>query len=126
MKVQKRVTKRYYEFLCWMGIPIHFHGDYRVHTTCKILSEFALEYRTTRERVIQTIQKKKAAREKKRMATSRSARGDERHLPAKMGADGQPHPDDLVSPDGGKRHRSHRSHHHHHKRSREVAEDSEL
>ena len=43
-----------------------------------------------------------------------------------MGADGQPHPEDLVSPDGGKRHRSHRSHHHHHKRSREVAEDSEL
>jgi hypothetical protein len=35
---------------------------------CKILSEFALEYRTTRERVIETIQKKKAAREKKRQA----------------------------------------------------------
>ena len=35
---------------------------------CKIVSEFALEYRTTRERVIETIQKKKAAREKKRLA----------------------------------------------------------
>ncbi len=32
------------------------------------MSEFALEYRTTRERVIETIQKKKAAREKKRLA----------------------------------------------------------
>ena len=49
-----------------------------------------------------------------------------RHLASKMGVDGQSHPEDLVSPDGGKRHRSHRSHHHHHKRSREVAEDSEL
>ena len=66
MKVHKRVTKRYHEFLCWMGIPLHFHGDYPVHKTCKILSEFALEYRTTRERVIQTIEKKKAARERKK------------------------------------------------------------
>merc|ERR1712051_554970 len=66
MKVHKRVTKRYYEFLSWMGIPIHFHGDYPVHKTCKILSEFALEYRTTRERVIQTIEKKKALREERR------------------------------------------------------------
>ncbi len=30
------------------------------------MSEFSLEYRTTRERVIETIKKKKAAREKKR------------------------------------------------------------
>ena len=76
--VHDKVQARYSESLDWLGIPPHFRGDYRVHTTCKILSEFALEYRTTRERVIQTIQKKKAAREKKRMATSRSARGDER------------------------------------------------
>ena len=43
-------------------------GYFQVHHVCKILSEFALEYRTTRERVIETIQKKKAAREKKRLA----------------------------------------------------------
>ena len=49
-----------------MGIPVHFHSDYPVHKTCKILSEFALEYRTTRERVIQTMEKKKAAKERKR------------------------------------------------------------
>merc|ERR1711997_1142434 len=66
MEVHKRVTKRYFEFLTWMGIPKHFHKDYPVHKTCKILSEFALEYRTTRERVIQTIEKKKAARERKK------------------------------------------------------------
>ena len=40
----------------------------QVHHVCKILSEFALEYRTTRERVIETIEKKKAAKEKKRQA----------------------------------------------------------
>ena len=32
------------------------------------MSEFSLEYRTTRERVIETIEKKKAAREKKRLS----------------------------------------------------------
>jgi hypothetical protein len=75
MKVHKRVTKRYYEFLSWMGIPIHFHGDYPVHKTCKILSEFALEYRTTRERVIQTIEKKKALRERKKKEKKISSDG---------------------------------------------------
>lgn len=60
------INYRYLEFLTWMGIPVHFHSDYPVHKTCKILSEFALEYRTTRERVIQTIEKKKAAKERKR------------------------------------------------------------
>ena len=59
-------TYRYLDFLTWMGIPVHFHSDYPVHKTCKILSEFALEYRTTRERVIQTMEKKKAAKERKR------------------------------------------------------------
>ena len=59
-------TFRYLDFLTWMGIPVHFHSDYPVHKTCKILSEFALEYRTTRERVIQTMEKKKAAKERKR------------------------------------------------------------
>merc|ERR1719211_233973 len=65
-KVHHKMSQRYLEFLTWMGIPVHFHSDYPVHKTCKILSEFALEYRTTRERVIQTIEKKKAARERKK------------------------------------------------------------
>jgi hypothetical protein len=58
--------KRYSSFLSWLGIPAHFHAEYRPHATCKIVSEFALEYRTTRERVIQTMAKKRAAREKKK------------------------------------------------------------
>ena len=66
--IHKAVMQRYEKFLKWLGIPSYAHGDYRAHTTCKILSEFSLEYRTTRERVLQTIEKKKAAREKKRLA----------------------------------------------------------
>ena len=67
--IHEKVTKRFMELLEWMGNPHPFpENDYKVHHTCKILSEFSLEYRTTRERVIQTIQKKKMNREKKRQA----------------------------------------------------------
>ena len=68
MNIHKAVMQRYEKFLQWLGIPKYAYGDYKAHTTCKILSEFSLEYRTTRERVLQTIEKKKAAREKKRLA----------------------------------------------------------
>ena len=68
MNIHKAVMQRYEKFLQWIGIPSYAFGDYKAHTTCKILSEFSLEYRTTRERVLQTIEKKKAAREKKRLA----------------------------------------------------------
>ena len=39
----------------------------------RVISEFSLEYRTTRERVIQTIAKKKEARARKRMEKQRAA-----------------------------------------------------
>ena len=64
--VYKKVMLRYRSFLEWLGLPPHLHGDYRPHHTCRVVSEFALEFRTTRDRVLQTMQKKKAAREKKR------------------------------------------------------------
>ncbi|XP_040573473.1 uncharacterized protein Fhos isoform X2 [Lepeophtheirus salmonis] len=63
--VHKKVIKKFHNFLSWLGVPGFLWSDYPVHATCKTLSEFALEFRTTRDRVIQTIQKKKAAREKK-------------------------------------------------------------
>ncbi len=59
--------KRYKLFLEWLGIPPHLHRDYKAHQTCRILSEFSLEFRTTRDRVVQTMEKKKAAREKRMM-----------------------------------------------------------
>ena len=45
--------KRYSSFLGWLGIPPWLHSDYPPGECCKVVSEFALEYRTTRERVIQ-------------------------------------------------------------------------
>lgn len=66
--VYKKVMQKFAKFLLWMGIPPHMHNDYKAHEVCKIISEFSLEFRTTRERVIQTIEKNKQAREKKRLA----------------------------------------------------------
>ena len=103
--IHDKVMKKYSELLDWLGIPAHAQPDYRVHSTCKILSEFSLEYRTTRERVIQTIQKKKLAREKKRLAMKKQAE-----------AVATERPEEATE--------SRRRHKHH--RSREVADDSEL
>jgi len=63
-KIYKRIMKRFYNFLHWLGIPKHLTNDYKVHQVCKIISEFSLEFRTTRERVQQTIAKKKEAKER--------------------------------------------------------------
>ena len=63
-KVHKRIMQRFHEFLLWLGVPKHLHNDYKAHQICKIISEFSLEFRTTRERVQQTIAKKKEAKER--------------------------------------------------------------
>ena len=55
---------RYHKFLLWLGIPPHRIAESRPNEFCRILSEFALEYRTTRERVHQQIEKKANHRER--------------------------------------------------------------
>ena len=116
MNIHKAVMQRYEKFLQWLGIPNYAYGDYRAHTTCKILSEFSLEYRTTRERVLQTIEKKKAAREKKRLARKAAELASLREE-AELARN-------VVEEAVEKIDRGSRSHRHH--RSREATEDSEL
>lgn len=55
---------RYHKFLLWLGVPPHRISESRPNEFCRILSEFALEYRTTRERVHQQIEKKATHRER--------------------------------------------------------------
>lgn len=55
---------RYHKFLLWLGVPPHRISESRPNEFCRILSEFALEYRTTRERVHQQIEKKANHRER--------------------------------------------------------------
>ncbi|XP_073837880.1 formin homology 2 domain containing isoform X12 [Musca autumnalis] len=62
--VHRRVMNRYRKFLLWLGVPQHSVADSRPNEFCRILSEFALEYRTTRERVQQQIEKKANHRER--------------------------------------------------------------
>ncbi|XP_070501671.1 uncharacterized protein Fhos isoform X2 [Chironomus tepperi] len=62
--VHRRVINRYHKFLLWLGVPPHRIAESRPNEFCRILSEFALEYRTTRERVHQQIEKKANHRER--------------------------------------------------------------
>ncbi|XP_055610474.1 uncharacterized protein LOC129757316 isoform X3 [Uranotaenia lowii] len=62
--VHRRVLNRYRKFLLWLGVPQHRISESRPNEFCRIVSEFALEYRTTRERVQQQIEKKANHRER--------------------------------------------------------------
>ncbi|XP_066589529.1 uncharacterized protein Fhos isoform X2 [Prorops nasuta] len=62
--VHRRVINRFHKFILWLGIPLHRVQDTKPNEFCRIVSEFALEYRTTRERVIQQLEKKANHRER--------------------------------------------------------------
>lgn len=62
--VHRRVINRYRKFLLWLGVPQHRVTESRPNEVCRIVSEFALEYRTTRERVHQQLEKKANHRER--------------------------------------------------------------
>lgn len=52
--------------LLFMGLQSHTARELKVSQFCKTVSEFALEYRTTREKVIQQLEKKATQRERKK------------------------------------------------------------
>uniref|UniRef100_A0A3P8V114 Formin homology 2 domain containing 3 n=1 Tax=Cynoglossus semilaevis TaxID=244447 RepID=A0A3P8V114_CYNSE len=62
--VHRRIINRFHAFLLFLGHPIYTVRDVSIHRFSKILSEFALEYRTTRERVLQQKQKRANHRER--------------------------------------------------------------
>uniref|UniRef100_A0A3Q3R263 Formin homology 2 domain containing 3a n=1 Tax=Monopterus albus TaxID=43700 RepID=A0A3Q3R263_MONAL len=62
--VHRRIINRFHSFLLFLGHPGYSVREISVHRFCKILSEFALEYRTTRERVLQQKQKQADHRER--------------------------------------------------------------
>ncbi|CAD7002601.1 unnamed protein product [Ceratitis capitata] len=62
--VHRRVMNRYRKFLLWLGAPQHTVAESKPNEFSRILSEFALEYRTTRERVQQQLEKKANHRER--------------------------------------------------------------
>lgn len=62
--VHRRVMNRYRKLLLWLGMPQSTVAESRPNEFCRTLSEFALEYRTTRERVQQQLEKKANHRER--------------------------------------------------------------
>ncbi|XP_061672461.1 FH1/FH2 domain-containing protein 3 [Syngnathoides biaculeatus] len=62
--VHRRIINRFHSFLLFLGHPVYSARDVSVHRFSKILSEFALEYRTTRDRVLQQKQKRADHRER--------------------------------------------------------------
>ncbi|KAI2655448.1 FH1/FH2 domain-containing protein 3 [Labeo rohita] len=73
--VHRRIINRFHSFLLFLGHPPYAIREVSIHRFSKILSEFALEYRTTRERVLQ--QKQKRANHRALNASSRSVESDE-------------------------------------------------
>ena len=64
--IHRRVINRFQKFLIWLGYPPSLLKETKVTAFCKILSEFALEYRTTRDRITTQKQKKQNRGERNR------------------------------------------------------------
>ncbi|KAK7139611.1 hypothetical protein R3I93_016678 [Phoxinus phoxinus] len=62
--VHRRIMNRFHSFLLFLGHPAYSVRDISVTRLSKIISEFALEYRTTRDRVLQQRQKRADHRER--------------------------------------------------------------
>ncbi|KAM6409126.1 FH1/FH2 domain-containing protein 1 isoform 2-T2 [Rhynochetos jubatus] len=62
--VHRRILNRFHSFLLYLGYPASAARDVKVTPICKLLREFALEYRTCRERVLQQQKKRAAYRER--------------------------------------------------------------
>ncbi|KFU92172.1 FH1/FH2 domain-containing protein 1, partial [Chaetura pelagica] len=62
--VHRRVLNRFRSFLLYLGYPAGTVREVKVTSICKLLREFALEYRTCRERVLQQQKKRATHRER--------------------------------------------------------------
>ncbi|NWZ80512.1 FHOD1 protein, partial [Poecile atricapillus] len=62
--VHRRILNRFHSFLLYLGYPVSVARDMKVTSICKLLQEFALEYRTCWERVLQQQKKRAAHRER--------------------------------------------------------------
>ncbi|XP_060767474.1 FH1/FH2 domain-containing protein 1 isoform X3 [Neoarius graeffei] len=62
--VHRRIINRFHSFLLYLGQPSYSVRDIKITHFCRIISEFSLEYRTTRERVLTQKRKRAAHRER--------------------------------------------------------------
>lgn len=64
LTVCHRVASRFHAFLLFLGQPAYAVREVSIQRFSKTVSEFALEYRTTRDRVLQQQQKRADHRER--------------------------------------------------------------
>ncbi|XP_007438788.2 FH1/FH2 domain-containing protein 1 isoform X2 [Python bivittatus] len=62
--VHRRVLNRFHSFLLFLGYNLHSVQNMKVTSFCQLLREFALEYHTCRERVLQQQKKRAVCRER--------------------------------------------------------------
>ncbi|KXJ05060.1 FH1/FH2 domain-containing protein 3, partial [Exaiptasia diaphana] len=64
--VHRRVMNRFRKMLLYLGVSPSLTKRTKVNEFCKIISEFSLEYRTTREKVLEQKKKRENIRERNR------------------------------------------------------------
>uniref|UniRef100_A0A183IWC0 FHOD3 protein n=1 Tax=Soboliphyme baturini TaxID=241478 RepID=A0A183IWC0_9BILA len=62
--IHKRVINRFRKFLFYMGMPPKAIKDTKINSICKTISEFALEYRTSRDKIMQQNKRMQEKRER--------------------------------------------------------------
>ncbi|XP_043914674.1 FH1/FH2 domain-containing protein 3-like [Protopterus annectens] len=81
--IYRRVLKRFHTFLMYFAYPSSAVHTVSVSNFCKLISDFALEYHTTRAQILQTMQGKRLRRGAVRNAKSHGSyntyAGDNRH-----------------------------------------------
>ncbi|XP_061592280.1 FH1/FH2 domain-containing protein 1 isoform X2 [Cololabis saira] len=97
--VHRRVINRFHSFLLFLGQPSSSVRDIKVTSFCRIISEFALEYRTTRERVL-TLKRKRATRRERTKTRGKMITETEKFLGAVPRED-SPSPVSMASSEAG-------------------------
>ncbi|XP_054714524.1 FH1/FH2 domain-containing protein 3-like [Uloborus diversus] len=80
--IHRRVVNRFLKLLVFLGFPSHQIREAKVHNVCKVISEFALEYRTCRERVQQQIEKAAALKERNKARAKMVAESERLRQPS--------------------------------------------
>jgi hypothetical protein len=62
--VHDRLMNRFHKFLMYLGYARSQAMEYKVKEFCKLISEFALEYKTVRDRLLQQQEKRANHRER--------------------------------------------------------------
>jgi hypothetical protein len=62
--IHRRIINRFHHFLLYMGMSVAAAKEAKVNTICKTVTEFALEYRNSRERLTQTRKRQAEKRER--------------------------------------------------------------